>query len=228
MLKKNHTHLQDHEDRNRDAVDVLRRLRLCFKESQKTGEWLWSELEEARKDVGKKERALLENHQLMERMQARNDGLRENLITLTEEFDAFKESAKMTKMQSADLQRRVNELTEELLLAQEKSSEVDKFLEENKEEKTKLLNRCDELESEVRLQAERARKVPPEVIKKIKEDYLTSEEFWDEKIECTIDGYFWGFDECVRQVQRLDPNFDTASLKRGDTLEEEEDSEVEK
>ena len=75
-------------------------------------------------------------------------------------------------------------------MAKEKSSKVEKLLEENKEEKVKLVAQCDELESEARLQAECACEILPEVIKKIKKDYLTSEEFWDEKIECAIDEYF--------------------------------------
>ena len=62
---------------------------------------------------------------------------------------------------------------------------------------------------------------------KMKEDYLALEEFQDEKIECAVDGYFWSFDECVRQVQILDPNFNIADLKRGDTFKDEEDKEGE-
>ena len=42
--------------------------------------------------------------------------------------------------------------------------------------------------------------VPPKMVKKIKEDYLTLEEFQDEKFECAIDGCSWGFNECIRQI----------------------------
>ena len=46
-----------------------------------------------------------------------------------------------------------------------------------KEERTKLVARCGELEEEVRREAKCMREVLPEVVKKIKEDYLVSEEF---------------------------------------------------
>ena len=65
----------------------------------------------------------------------------------------------------------------------------------------------------------------------MKDDYLTSEEFWDEKIECATDGFFQGFDECARQVKELDPNFDVVHLRRADESEGEEEEgkeEVEK
>ena len=51
------------------------------------------------------------------------------------------------------------------------------------------------------------------MVKKIKEDYLTPEEFQEEKFECTMDGHSRGFKECVRQVRELDPNFDVTRLK---------------
>ena len=50
-------------------------------------------------------------------------------------------------------------------------------------------------------------------MKKIKEDYITSEKFQDEKFECAMDGYSRGFNECIRQVRELDPNFDVNRLK---------------
>ena len=81
MLKKNRACLWDHEDRNHDATDVLQRLRLCFEESEKKREKLQSELKDALKDVEKKEKAILENYQLPERMEVKNNDLRENLIT---------------------------------------------------------------------------------------------------------------------------------------------------
>ena len=58
------------------------------------------------------------------------------------------------------------------------------------------------------------REVPPEVVKKIKEDYLTLEEFQEEKFECTMDGHSRGFNECICQVRELDPNFDMTHLKQ--------------
>ena len=66
----------------------------------------------------------------------------------------------------------------------------------------------------------RAREISPEVVKKIKEDYLASEEFQEEKFECAMDGHSRGFNECVRQVRELDPSFDVTRLK--EDLEEEE------
>ena len=55
--------------------------------------------------------------------------------------------------------------------------------------------------------------VPPEVVKKIKDDYLTSEEFQEEKFECAMDGHSRGFNECIRQIKKLDPSFDVTHLK---------------
>ena len=78
------------------------------------------------------------------------------------------------------------------------------------------------LEEEVRREAAQVYEVPPEAVKKIKEDYLASKEFQEEKFECAMDGYSQGFNECIRQVQELDPNFDVAHLKK-DLKEEESD-----
>ena len=63
---------------------------------------------------------------------------------------------------------------------------------------------------------------------------MAFEEFWGEKLECTMDAYFQGFDECVHQMKELDPNFNVARLKKGDEAkgkeeeEEEEEEEIEK
>ena len=50
-----------------------------------------------------------------------------------------------------------------------------------------------------------------------------------EKVEYAIDGFLQGFDECVRQIKELEPNFDVAWLKRGfdDKAEDEEEEEEE-
>ena len=63
------------------------------------------------------------------------------------------------------------------------------------------------------------------MVNKIKEDYLASEEFQEEKFKCTMDGHSRGFNEYVRQVQELDPNFDVTRLK--EDLEEEESEGIE-
>ena len=129
-----------------------------------------------------------------------------------------------------DLWKIVKNLIKELTSTKEKSSKVEKLLEFDKEEKEKLLSRCDELKSEVLLLGKHPIEVSPEVLQKMKDDYLTSEEFRDEKIECIMDGFFQGFNECVRQVKGLDPNFDVVHLRRGDESEddEEEGEEAEK
>ena len=59
----------------------------------------------------------------------------------------------------------------------------------------------------------------------MKEDYLALEEFWDERIECAMNVFFQGFDECIHQLKELDPNFNMARLKRGD--KDEDDAEEE-
>ena len=62
----------------------------------------------------------------------------------------------------------------------------------------------------------------------MKEDYLASEKFHDKEIECSIDAFFQGFDECIHQIKELDPNFNVARLKRGNEGEDEEEEEEEK
>ena len=83
---------------------------------------------------------------------------------------------------------------------------------------------CDELEEKVHRGATRALDVPPEVVRKIKEDYLASEEFQEEKFECVMDEHSRGFKECVHQVRELDPNFDVTRLK--ENVGEEESEEI--
>ena len=80
-------------------------------------------------------------------------------------------------------------------------------------ERAKLSTLCDELEEEVCQGAAWALEVPSEVVKRIKEDYLASEEFQEEKFECAMDRHSRGFKECVRQVRELDPIFDVTCLK---------------
>ena len=87
-------------------------------------------------------------------------------------------------------------LHEDLSSAQEKSSEVDEL----KEEQAKLIVRCDKLKEAVRREAEHVRKVLSIVIKKVKNDYLASKEFQEEKFECAMDGHSRGFNECIRQI----------------------------
>ena len=115
-----------------------------------------------------------------------------------------------------DLEKTAAILCADLSLAQERSSEVDEL----REEWVKLITQCGELEEEVHWEVTRVCKVPPEVVKKIKEDYLASDKFQEEKFECAMDGHSRGFNECVRQVQKLDPNFDVTRLK--EDLKEEE------
>ena len=51
------------------------------------------------------------------------------------------------------------------------------------------------------------------MIKKVKDDYLASKEFQEEKFECGMDGHSRGFNECIHQVRELDSNFDVTRLK---------------
>ena len=76
-----------------------------------------------------------------------------------------------------------------------------------------MIARCRELEDEVHREAAQVHEVPLEVVKKIKEDYLTLEEFQEEKFDCAMDGHSRGFNECIRQVRKLDLNFDVTRLK---------------
>ena len=118
---------------------------------------------------------------------------------------------KVSEERIAYFQEIMRKLFEELSQDKVKSSEVEKLLEENKEEKARLITHCDELKSEACLQAERPLEVPFEFLKKMKEDYLASEEFWDEKIECAMDGFLQGFDKCIHQLKELEPNFDVVA-----------------
>ena len=95
-----------------------------------------------------------------------------------------------------------------------------------KEEQAKLITRCGELEEAVHWEAERICEVSPEVIKKVKDDYLASEEFQEEKFECAMDDHSWGFNECIRQILELDPSFNMTRLK--EDLSEEEGGEERK
>ena len=58
------------------------------------------------------------------------------------------------------------------------------------------------------------------MVKKITKDDLASKEVQEEKFECIMDGHSKGFNECIRQVRELDPNFDVTRLK--EDLEKEE------
>ena len=127
---------------------------------------------------------------------------------MTEELSVARESIKATEEWVADLEKIVTMLREHLSSTREKSSEVDEL----KEEQAKLIARCGELEEAMRQEVERVREIPPKVIKKVKDDYLTSKEFQGEKFECAI-GHSQGFNECIRQIQELDPNFDVTQLK---------------
>ena len=170
---------------------------------------------------------LLRNHELLEKNELKNKGLQERIIILDEELEATRQLAKVSEEQMANLRETTKKLSKELSLIKGKSSEVEKLLEENKEEKAMLVARCDQLEAEARLLVECPPEVPPEVLKKMKEDYLASEEFCNEKIECATDAFFQGFNECVRQIKELDPNFTVAQLKRSDKAENEEEEEKE-
>ena len=60
-------------------------------------EELQSELEESQKDTEKKQRALLENYGLLEKMELKNKGLREKLISVTKELEASHQSTKVSE-----------------------------------------------------------------------------------------------------------------------------------
>ena len=96
---------------------------------------------------------------------------------MDEELEVTRRSAKAFKEEMTDLRESMKKLFEELTSSKEKSSEVEKLLEFNKEERTKLLARCDKLESKVHRLSECPIEVPPMVLQKMKDDYLTSEEF---------------------------------------------------
>ena len=100
-------------------------------------------------------------------------------------------------------------LQKDLASTWEKASEVDVL----RAERVRLIARCGELEEEVHRGAVQADEIPPEVVRKITEDYLASEEFQKEKFECAMDGHSGGFNECVHQVRDLDPSFDVTRLK---------------
>ena len=93
-------------------------------------------------------------------------------------------------------------------------------MERLEKERMDLVTRCGELEDAVHQEDECIREVPSEIVRKIKEDYLTSKEFQEEKFECTTNGHSRGFNECICQIRELNPNFDTSHL-REDLSEEE-------
>ena len=95
-----------------------------------------------------------------------------------------------------NLEKMVAALQEDLALTRKKSSEVDGL----RVDQVRLTARCGKLKEEVRRGTMQACKIPPEVVRKITEDYLASEEFQKEEFECTMDGHSRGFNECVRQV----------------------------
>ena len=130
------------------------------------------------------------------------------------------ESIKASEGRIANLEEEVKTLQEELSSAREKSSEVERL----KKERAYLVARCRELEDAICREVECIREVSPEVVRKIKEDYLTLEEFQEEKFECAMDRHSRGFNECIHQMRELDPSFDTSRL-REDLSEEEVDEE---
>ena len=97
-------------------------------------------------------------------------------------------------------------------------------MERLEKERMDLVVRRDELEDKVRQKATWVHDVPPEVVKKIKDDYLTSEEFQEEKFECTMDENSRGFNECIHHIRELDLSFDVTHL-REDLSEGEEGEE---
>ena len=170
-------------------------------------------------DSKKKDQICLERYNLIEKLDAQNKSLRVAIGSMTEELCMARESIKAFEERVADLEKSTAMLQENLSSAQEKSFEVDRL----QEEQAKLIVRCSELEEAVRREAARVGKIPPRVIKKVKDDYLASEEFQEEKFECTMDGHSQGFNDCIRQVCELDPNFDVTRLK--EDLSKEEGSE---
>ena len=129
-------------------------------------------------------------------------------------------SIKASEGRIVNLEKEAKMLHEELSSAREKSSEVERL----EKERADLVTRCWELEDAVRREAEHIHEVLPEVVRKIKEDYLTLEEFQEEKFECTMDRHFRGFNECIHQIRKLNPSFDMSHLRK-DLSEEEVDEE---
>ena len=118
-------------------------------------------------------------------MDIKSKGLRETIGLMTEELGATHESMKASEEWVVDLEKIAIVLHEDLSSTQEKSSKVDEL----KEEWAKLIARCSELEEAVRRKAKHVYEVPPEVMKKVKDDYLALEEFQEEKFECAMDGH---------------------------------------
>ena len=78
----------------------------------------------------------------------------------------------------------------------------------------------------MRQEVERVCKIPPEMIKKVKDDHLASEEFQEEKFEYAMDEHSRGFNEYIHQIRKLDPSFNVTRLKE-DLSEKEEGEERE-
>ena len=123
-LRKDGTRLRDYKNQMHDAVETLQKLRLHHGGSKKREEELQSELEEAQKEVEKKQRFMLENHNLLERMELKNKCLRDSIISLTKELETSHQTAKICEEQTTNLQGIVRQLSEELSLAKEKSFEA--------------------------------------------------------------------------------------------------------
>ena len=174
----------------------------------------------AQHDIAKKDQFCLKRYNFSEKLDAQNKSLRTTIGSMIEELGMARESLQASEERVADLEKMAAALREDLSLARERSSEVDEL----REERVKLIARCGELKEEVRQEAAWVREVPSEVVKKIKKDYLTSEEFQEEKFECTMDGHSRGFNECLRQIRELDPSFDMTRLRK-DLSKEEEDEE---
>ena len=75
----------------------------------------------------KKDRIYRERHDFIEKLEAKNKGLREMIVSLTEELSMAGASVKASEERVADLEKIMAMLHEDLSSAREKLSEVDEL-----------------------------------------------------------------------------------------------------
>ena len=75
----------------------------------------------------KKDRIYRKSHDFIEKLETKNKGLQEMIVSLTEELSMAEASMKASKERVANLEKIMVVLREDLSSAQEKSSEVDEL-----------------------------------------------------------------------------------------------------
>ena len=142
MLKRTRAHLQNFEDQARDVGEALRLHRLAWEKAEKKEEELWIAFLVVQYDLEKKDWIYRERHDFIKKLEAKNKGLQEMIVSLTEELSTTGESMKASEEWAIDLEKIATALHEDLSSTWEKSSEVDEL----REERMKLITRCGELE----------------------------------------------------------------------------------